>query len=137
MRYVPISPRFLLIKRSRYDEAFKVLKWLRRTETLDELEKELEEIATELEDYFLYRAVRHVHWNQLFKLSYMRKPMLISIMMMCAQQICGINVVSKNWIFCKLSIISTFQVKSGFPNFQEELISLLKVHQLSFFFQML
>ncbi|XP_044752315.1 solute carrier family 2, facilitated glucose transporter member 3-like [Coccinella septempunctata] len=92
IRYCPVSPRFLLIKRSKYEDALKVLKWLRRTETLDALEKELEEIATELEDYFLYRAVRHVHWGQLFRLHYMRKPMLISIMMMCAQQICGINV---------------------------------------------
>lgn len=92
MRFCPVSPRFLLIKKGKYEDALKVLKWLRRTETLDALEKELEEISTELEDYFLYRAVRHVHWGQLFTLHYMQKPMLISIMMMCAQQICGINV---------------------------------------------
>ncbi|KAL3280762.1 hypothetical protein HHI36_003996 [Cryptolaemus montrouzieri] len=117
MRWCPISPRFLLIKQSKYDAALKVLKWLRHTEVMDPLEKELEEISTELEDYFLYRAVRYVQWNQLFKMRYMRKPMLISIMIMCAQQLCGINVF--------LLYSSAIFEEAGLPGFYGDLSTVI------------
>ncbi|KAK9869883.1 hypothetical protein WA026_003604 [Henosepilachna vigintioctopunctata] len=85
------SPRFLLIKKQQYDQAFKSLQWFRRTEHLHLLEQELDEMAQELPDSMLYVS-DYDRWRRLLHIKSVRKPILVSILVMCAQQFSGVNV---------------------------------------------
>ncbi|XP_037085285.1 solute carrier family 2, facilitated glucose transporter member 1-like isoform X2 [Pollicipes pollicipes] len=87
MPFCPESPRFTLINRNREVDAQKALAWLRGS---PEVHEEIDEMKAENEASKLTPRVtlREITTNPA-----LRAPLIISVMMMLAQQLSGINAV--------------------------------------------
>ncbi|XP_032666821.1 solute carrier family 2, facilitated glucose transporter member 1-like isoform X1 [Odontomachus brunneus] len=83
----PESPKYLLLSRGKDMEAQKALTWLRGT---IEVHDEMEEMRSEFESM---KLIPKVTLRELFVNPALRIPLFISIMIMFAQQLSGINAV--------------------------------------------
>ncbi|XP_045470034.1 solute carrier family 2, facilitated glucose transporter member 3-like isoform X2 [Harmonia axyridis] len=95
MPFCPESPRYLLIIKKNQDGAQKSLKWLRNTDNNNE------EISDMQKEAAAQEAAGSVTWKAMFTKNSLRTPLIISLMIMLAQQLCGINaiIVYSNDIF--------------------------------------
>ncbi|KAK9869882.1 hypothetical protein WA026_003603 [Henosepilachna vigintioctopunctata] len=95
MPFCPESPRYLLISKKDTAKANEALKWLRKKDdnAADIAEMQKEAAAQE--------AAGHVTWKAMFTKRSLRSPLIISIIIMLAQQLSGVNaiVVYSNEIF--------------------------------------
>lgn len=85
--FCPESPKYLLLSRGKDMDAQKALSWLRGT---IEVHDEMEEMRTEYESM---KLIPKVTVRELFVNPALRIPLFISIMIMFAQQLSGINAV--------------------------------------------
>ncbi|EFN72280.1 Solute carrier family 2, facilitated glucose transporter member 1, partial [Camponotus floridanus] len=85
--FCPESPKYLLLNRDKDMDAQKALSWLRGT---IEVHDEMEEMRTEYESM---KLIPKVTVRELFMNPALRIPLFISIMIMFAQQLSGINAV--------------------------------------------
>ncbi|XP_046743697.1 solute carrier family 2, facilitated glucose transporter member 1-like isoform X1 [Diprion similis] len=83
----PESPKYLLLSKGQDLKAQKALAWLRGT---IEVHDEMEEMRAEYESL---KMIPTVTLRELFVNSALRIPIVISIVIMLAQQFCGINAV--------------------------------------------
>lgn len=88
MPFCPESPRYLLIIKKDQEKASKALKWLRNSEDNNVEISEMQKEAAAQE------AAGSVTWKAMFTKKSLRTPLIISLMIMLAQQLCGINAVS-------------------------------------------
>ena len=85
--HCPDSPKYLIIERDRLEKGRKGLAWLRGQ--IDN-EEEIYRYRQEKEDE---RELGVVYLKTLFTRSDLRTPLIVSVMLMLAQQLCGINVI--------------------------------------------
>ena len=85
MPFMPQSPRWL-VARNRHEAARRSLVRMRRASKVDD---ELKEIIDSIE---AERLANHLGWMDLFK-SYMRRRLIIGVLIQCFQQLTGINVI--------------------------------------------
>ncbi|GAB1859517.1 Solute carrier family 2, facilitated glucose transporter member 1 [Camponotus japonicus] len=85
--FCPESPKYLLLSRSKDIDAQKALSWLRGT---IEVHDEMEEMRTEYESM---KLIPKVTVRELFVNPALRIPLFISIMIMFAHQLSGINSI--------------------------------------------
>ncbi|XP_076044613.1 solute carrier family 2, facilitated glucose transporter member 1-like isoform X2 [Oratosquilla oratoria] len=83
----PESPKFLLINKEERSAAQRALIWLRNTKNVSE---EMEEMSNEAE---AGKLVPKISLREMFVNPTLRIPLVISMMMMLAQQLSGINAV--------------------------------------------
>jgi len=83
----PESPKFILLNQGKEIEAQKALTWLRGT---IEVHDELDDMRAE---YEAMKLVSSVTLKDMFCSAALRSPLIISCMMMLAQQLSGINAV--------------------------------------------
>ena len=89
MLLAPESPRWLLM-RARRAEALKVLAWLREGNPVEIVTHECDEIETSILEQ---KAARSIEWGELLSDYSLRRPLLLSCMLMLLQQLCGINAI--------------------------------------------
>lgn len=87
LSWCPESPKYTLLRKKDDAGCRKALKWLRQT---DDVNAEMEAIKSEIEA--INRAAKTTCKDLLVK-SHLRKPLIISIVMMLSQQFSGINAV--------------------------------------------
>ncbi|KAK3577353.1 hypothetical protein CHS0354_008451 [Potamilus streckersoni] len=87
MPVCPESPRYLLIRKNREDEAKKALVILRGTDLVDE---DMEEMKAEFRHQ---ETETRVNLIKLFKKRSLRMPLLVSVVMQLSQQLSGINAI--------------------------------------------
>ncbi|XP_035286408.1 solute carrier family 2, facilitated glucose transporter member 1-like [Anguilla anguilla] len=85
--FCPESPRFLLIKLNKEDEAQKALVRLRGTEDVSEDMQEMKEESLKM------AMEKKVTIPELFRTAAYRQPLLIAVMLQLSQQLSGINAV--------------------------------------------
>ncbi|XP_044727642.1 solute carrier family 2, facilitated glucose transporter member 1-like isoform X3 [Chrysoperla carnea] len=83
----PESPKYLLLTRGKDHEAERSLAWLRGT---IEVQDEMDEMRSE---YEAMKIIPKVTMRELIVNDALRIPLLISLAIMCAQQLSGINAV--------------------------------------------
>ncbi|ODM96174.1 Solute carrier family 2, facilitated glucose transporter member 1 [Orchesella cincta] len=83
----PESPKFTLLNKGKEIEAQRALTWFRGT---IEVHEELDEMRAEYEQM---KAVPKPSLKEMFTVESLRMPLIISCMMMVAQQLSGINAV--------------------------------------------
>lgn len=86
--FCPESPKHLLISKGQEVEAQRALIWLRCTH---EVHEEMEQMKSEAE---AMKLVPKVTLSDLIVNGALRQPLIISLMVMLAQQLSGINAVS-------------------------------------------
>lgn len=84
----PESPKYLVASKLDMDKAQRALIWLRKT---DDVKNELEAIKAETVASAL---LPEITYRQLISNSALRQPLCIALVVMLAQQLCGINAVS-------------------------------------------
>lgn len=85
--FCPESPKFLLLSRGKELEAQRALSWLRGSVSVHE---EMDEMRAE---YEAIKLVPKVTTRDLISNSALRIPLIISLTIMLAQQLSGINAV--------------------------------------------
>ncbi|XP_035219475.1 solute carrier family 2, facilitated glucose transporter member 1-like isoform X1 [Stegodyphus dumicola] len=83
----PESPKYILINQGKDVAAQKALKWLRGT---SEVHYEMDEMRAEFEEM---KTVPKVTLKEIVYNSVLRKPLIISVVIMLSQQLSGINAV--------------------------------------------
>lgn len=89
--FCPESPKFLLLSRGKEMEAQRALAWLRGSGSVHE---EMEQMRSE---YEAMKLVPKVTMRELITNNALRIPLIISLTIMVAQQLSGINAVSDNF----------------------------------------
>lgn len=95
--FCPESPKYLLTSRGKELEAQKALSWLRGTLAVHE---EMDMIKAESD---ALKLVPKVTMRELLTNNALRIPLIISLTVMCAQQLSGINAVSIFARICRLN----------------------------------
>lgn len=85
--FCPESPKFILLSRGQEAEARRALSWLRGT---DDVHDEMEEMRAEYESI---KLIPKVSMMEMFTNAQLRIPLFISMTVMIAQQLSGINAV--------------------------------------------
>ena len=91
--FCPESPKFLLLDKDDEERAVSALTWLRGRV---DVHSEMEDMRAEQEKM---KLTPHVSFMEMFTNSSLRSPLIIALMMMLAQQLSGINAVSKKVIY--------------------------------------
>ncbi|XP_018672762.2 solute carrier family 2, facilitated glucose transporter member 1-like isoform X1 [Ciona intestinalis] len=86
--FCPDSPRFLLVKMNKEEEAREALQWLRGNHY--DVKEEMNNMRIEHQANASERKTTII---ELFTVSYLRKPLIIAIVMQLSQQLSGINAV--------------------------------------------
>uniref|UniRef100_F6TVX8 Solute carrier family 2, facilitated glucose transporter member 1-like n=1 Tax=Ciona intestinalis TaxID=7719 RepID=F6TVX8_CIOIN len=86
--FCPDSPRFLLVKMNKEEEAREALQWLRGNHY--DVKEEMNNMRIEHQANSTERKTTII---ELFTVSYLRKPLIIAIVMQLSQQLSGINAV--------------------------------------------
>ncbi|KAL3280760.1 hypothetical protein HHI36_003995 [Cryptolaemus montrouzieri] len=130
MPFCPDSPRYLLIIAKDEEKAKKALKYLRNT---DDNAAEISEMQKEAASQ---EAAGEVPWKALFFKKSLRKPLIISLVVMVAQQFSGINaiIVYSNEIFRNAGLNNFWAqigtVIMGLVNVLMTIVSLILVDHL-------
>lgn len=93
MPFCPESPKYLLLSKGKDREAQNALAWLRSSGNVQE---EMEQMRSECE---AMKLLPKVTMRELITNSALRIPLIISLTIMVAQQLSGINAVSGYIIF--------------------------------------
>uniref|UniRef100_H2Y404 Major facilitator superfamily (MFS) profile domain-containing protein n=1 Tax=Ciona savignyi TaxID=51511 RepID=H2Y404_CIOSA len=86
--FCPESPRFLLVKMNKEDEAREALQWLRGSHYNSK--EEMNQMSSEHE---AGKDEQKTTIKELFTVSHLRQPLIIAIVMQLSQQLSGINAV--------------------------------------------
>lgn len=99
--FCPESPKYLLLSRGRDLEAQKALSWFRGTLAVHD---EMDGMRAE---YDAMKLVPKVTVRELITNNALRIPLIISLTVMVAQQLSGINAVSTPAAFSRSSLAET------------------------------
>ncbi|RZC33698.1 Sugar tr and/or MFS 1 domain containing protein [Asbolus verrucosus] len=86
--FCPESPKYLLITKEDETKAEKALQWLRKT---TDVQHEMEQLK---EEDNLVKELRPVTLKRMFTDVSLRSPLVVCLVLMFGQQLCGINAIS-------------------------------------------